>query len=167
MPWRGLEWRFGFQVNFTKRHRGDSYAIARADRHPTLVQGISRRAMNSFPTRPRAPRPEPTTSQSQPATPSRAHQSPAAGPSPKTNLAPSHRRPRPCNPRPTTANPSLPPPANQPPAPARKPTLARPPPAAPQPSTTDQKPPPEQPRPPEPCRVIRLCGRRLAGPGRC
>ena len=25
MPWRGLEGRFGFQVNFTERHRGGGY----------------------------------------------------------------------------------------------------------------------------------------------
>ena len=71
VPCRCLEWRFGFQVNFTK-----------------------------------------------------------AGPSPKTNLAPSHRRPRPCNPSrppPTTSQsqPTSQPPLSQPTAgPARKPTAS-------------------------------------------
>ena len=131
MPWRGLEWRFGFQVNFTKRNRGDSYAIARADCHPTLVQGISRRATNSFP-------PPATSPATQPAS-----QPLLARPPPAKTLQPSpdHRQPpanQPAAPRPTTTghdhpdhghsrpsqsqpNPTR---ANQPPAPARKPTAS-------------------------------------------
>ena len=83
-----------------------------------------------FHRRPRAPRPGPTTtSQSQPAAPAK-HSQPTAGTSPKTNLAPSHRRPRPCNPSrppPTTSQsqPTSQPPLSQPTAgPARKPTAS-------------------------------------------
>ena len=98
MPWRGLEWRFGFQVNFTKRHRGDSYAIARADRHPTLVQGISRRATNSFP-------PPATSPATQPASQPLLARPPPTASQPASRPSPDHHRPRPPRPRPLSTQP--------------------------------------------------------------
>ena len=109
MPWRGLEWRFGFQVNFTKASPTAPRPTTAGQDPAIIARPPPAKASQTRPDQhqPR-PRPRPktnpplTTAGQDPATLARP---PPTASQPASRPSPDHHRPRPPRPRPLSTQP--------------------------------------------------------------